>query len=153
MIPLEAWIKLLEKYLLQAEKSVESGSAEDRQTVRAKILAFIKSTPPQYEFLDDIARNAIHNLNNASLEIASNGVKNAANELEKQRLIISIATNEAQKDATEIKLAQLTEKIDQTTKALENLKDVNAILNDDDKIFSQKIKDIQSKLKDLKELA
>jgi hypothetical protein len=151
MIPLEAWIQLLNKFLTDAEKSVQSGTASDRDTVRTKLFGFIKSTPPQYEFLDDIARDALKNLNNASLDMAANNIRNVANELEKQRLIIGLATKEAQASASEIKLEQLAKNIEQATAALENLKEINAILNDDDKAFDDKVKDVQAKLKELKD--
>lgn len=150
IIPLEAWIKLLSKFLTDAENSVESGTATDRDAIRTKLIGFIKSTPPQYEFLDDIARDALKNLNNASLDMATNNIRHAANELEKQRLIISLATREAQASASEIKLEQLTKNIEQATAALENLKEINTILNDDDTAFDEKVKDVQKKLKDLK---
>jgi hypothetical protein len=148
-IPLEAWIALLDKFLAEAEISVTVGNAENRETVRTKLLGFIKSTPPQYEFLDEIARDGLKNLNDASLEIATTNIRMAANNLEKQRIIVSIATTEAQKGASAIKLEQLAANIETATKALENLKDMNAILNDDDTGFTEKIKEIQEKLKQL----
>jgi hypothetical protein len=148
-ILLEAWITLLDQYLQQAETAVRSGNANSRQVIRKKFHGFIKSTPHRYEFLDDIARNALQDLNDANLALATENIERAVLDLQKQRAIILVAIEEAQQSSKDIKLEHLIERIDQTSEALENLKVINEILKDDDTTFTDKVKEIQQKLKEI----
>ncbi len=147
-ISLEAWMKLLDQYLQEAELAVLNGDASDRQKIRKKMHLFIRSTPHRYEFLDDIVRQAIIDLNDASLTLSTENIRKAAIELSKQRNIIAVVVMEASQNPSETKMEDLAEKINQTAEVLEKLKEVNEILKEDSE-FSEKIAEIIEKLKDL----
>lgn len=151
-LPLETWIALLNTYLTDAEQAIRNNDAEARKTVRAKLHAYIRSTPLKYEFLDDIVRDALHDLNEFDLNLAASNIKKAAGELEKQRAIITLAAKEANAGAKKIQLEHLVEKLDQAKEIIEKMEGATEILNDEDKNFMEKVKALKDKINGFKEM-
>ncbi|MCB0374470.1 MAG: hypothetical protein KDD04_00970, partial [Sinomicrobium sp.] len=150
--PLETWIELLNKYLTDAEQAIINNDAEARKTVREKFHAFIRSTPQKYEFLDDIVRDALQDLNAFDLNLAAGNIKKAAAELRRQRAIIALATKEANEGAKNIQLEHLVEKLDHARDIIEKIEGTAGIMNDDEKDFMEKVKALKNKIDDFKEM-
>lgn len=150
-IPLENWVELLNKYLLEAEQAIENNNAEKRKEIRAKFHAFIRKTPQKYEFLDDIVRDALQHLNEFDLNTAIRNIKKTTAALEQQRAIIAIATKEANKGAKEIQLEHLAEKLEDTKNIIEKIQGASQMLADKDIGFMEKIEDLKNKINDFKD--
>lgn len=150
--PLETWIELLNNYLTGAEQAIENNNFEKRKEIRAKFHAFIRETPQKYEFLDDIVRDALHDLNEFDLNVAVKNIKKTKAALEKQRVIIAIATKEAHKGAKKIQIEHLAEKLDHAKNIIEKLQGTSDTLADEDAGFMEKIEALKSKINDFKEL-
>ena len=151
-IPLETWIELLDKYLTDAAQAIRNNDTEGRKAVRAKFHAFIRSTPQKYEFLDDIVRDALQDLNEFELDFAVENIKKTARELEKQRAIIALATEEAHEGTKKIQLGHLIEKLGHAREAIEKLECATEILNSEDKDFIEKVKALKDKIDDFKDM-
>ncbi len=151
-IPLEIWIQLLNKYLIAAEQAIENDDVEARKELRGKLHAFIRRTPQKYEFLDDIVRDVLQDINEFDLNLATRNIKKATRELEKQRAIIALATKEANEGAKKIQLEHLVEKLDQTKDIIEKMEGTVDILSDEDTSFMEKVKDLKTKIDDFKNL-
>ena len=143
---LEELINKLNGYLKKAEQTIVDNDVDTRNEIRNELHIYIRATPQKYKFLDYIARDAIRELNEFDLNMATNNIVKIARQLKKQRAIIVLATKKAEDAAEEIQLENLINAINDTTEKLEKFEETAKILDDKETNFSDKISALQKLL-------
>lgn len=147
---LENWVNLLYEYITKADLTIENNDVNAREKIRNNLLHFISDTPQKYEFLDDIARKVIKELNDYDLNLAIGDISNITENLKKQRAIINLATDKAKEFSQEIQLEKLINIIDDTADKLDSIKETSEILSNKEKSFEDKISTLKNLIEDFK---
>lgn len=134
----QEWASTLEELLHAAEDSIKSGKP-DRQEVSKLLSTFVKKSPFNANPLDDIANDAIIDINIAEIDIALLSIKKRLDELQKQIDFIEVVTKQAGDDAVKLRFDNLNKVLATAKTGLKALQDANNVLNNPSKTLTDKI--------------
>ena len=153
LITIPDWAGALQQLLDDAKAAIQGNSQQAKLDAQSSLRTFIKQSPVEAEFLDDIALRAINDLflSVASAALAGIAARNA--ELQKATKSLQSVTAQAEKDAKSIQFEKVISAMDKAKSAAEALKALETSLAQPDQNLLNRIKSVLDAIDAFRQLA
>jgi len=153
LVTIADWAGALQQLLDDAKAAIQANDQQAKLDAQTALRSFIKQSPVEAEFLDNIALGAINDLfiSVASTALAAIASRNA--ELQKATKSLSDVTAKAEKDAKSIQFEKVISAMDKAKSAAEALKALENSLAQPDQNLLSKIKSVLDAIDALTKLA
>jgi hypothetical protein len=153
LITIADWAGALQQLLDDARAAIQANIQQAKLVAQSALRSFIKLSPVEAEFLDNIAVKAINDLfiSVAAAALAAIGSRNA--ELQEATKSIKNVTAKAEKDTKSIQFDKVIAAMDKAKSAAEALKALENSLAQPDQNLLSKIKGVLDAIDALTQLA
>ena len=142
LITIADWAGALQQLLDDARAAIQASNQQAKLDAQTALRTFIKQSPVEAEFLDNIALQAINDLfiAVASAALAAIAARNA--DLQKATKSLQDVTSKAEKDVKSIQFEKVISAMDKAKSAAEALKALENSLAQPDQNLLNKIKSV-----------
>lgn len=153
LVTIADWADALQLLMNDAKAALTANDQDAKIKTQDMLRTFIKRSPVETEFLDDIAFKAINDLFISVAGTALNAISARNAELQQATKLIKNVSSQAQKDAKAIKFTAVISALDKAKSAAEALKSLETSLTAPDQNLLAKIKALTDAIDALKKLA
>lgn len=143
---IQDWTGALHNLLADAKKSLDDDDQGAKLSTQQQLIEFIKQSPQRYDFLDDIASKAAHDLFLDTVDASIQAIASRNAELQQATKIISGVTKEANSDAKTLLLTDVKSNLDKIAVGFTKLQAAAA----GDKNLLDRIKGVQDAIAEFK---
>ena len=153
LFTLEDWAGALQELLNDAQAAITANNQAQKISAQDALRTFMKQSPVQAEFLDNIALKAINDLfiSVADTALAAIGARNA--ELQQATKLMKDVSAQAKKDAKKIQFESVVSVLDKAKAAAETLKELENSLAQPDQNLLARIRALMEAIDGLRQLA
>ena len=140
LVTISDWARVLNQILGNAKAAIDANDQGAKLDTQDLLRTYAKRSPPECEFLDNIALKAINDLFTSVAETALDAIAARNAELKQATKLIDSVSTQAQKDAKSIQFEKVISALDKARSAAETLKSLESSLAQPDQNLLSKIK-------------
>lgn len=152
LITIKDWANALDDLLAQAKKAVQDDNDAKKSELQDILLEYISESPPTANPLDQVAHQAIDDLNRSQKNAILKAINDRNAQLKQLRQLIETASAQAMSTARDIQLKSVQELLGKVKTSVEVLKTLETALDQPDLTLVQKIKDTVKAVEELSDL-
>ena len=140
LVTISDWARVLNQILGSAKAAIDANDQNAKLDTQDLLRTYAKRSPPEVEFLDNIALKAINDLFTSVAETALEAIAARNAELQQATRLIDNVSAQAQKDAKSIQFEKVISALDKAKSAAETLKSLETSLAQPDQNLLSEIR-------------